>query len=610
MWINAASTPHLPPLQTWGKGEFPKKPPLEWLNLLHSRPTLFGYESEITDPNFFITKGRGSHPLRELKGELEILERGGEKAVRLRCRFPLRYLWLIQHFPYLSKIPISACPKLQKALKAISPYKVSIVFADAYINKPAYMFGHTLLRIDDNRTNPLISTAVNYAARVNPNDGGLAFAFKGIFGFYRGYYTPMPYYDKIKQYIEQEGRDLWEYSLDFTPQQTYWIALHTWELRNIYSPYYFFSRNCSYELLWLIEVARPDLGVIDHFRGKSVIPIDTIRYLYQKGVITGVHYRPSTYIQIKTISAPLPPRLKKLVKEIGTGQKSPKVVMELNLTPSQQGRILDSAVRYLQYRASREGWSRKRYIDRFLKILRVRSKVPFIANYHYHPPVRPDLGHFSHRWEVGYGVEGRRPYYLIGLRGAYQSLEDPVEGFKKGSQVIFFEPKVRWMPDRKKWYLDQIGLIDLKSIVPRSILFSPISWKVRFGIYRDKIASHAYHPLWTLNPGGGFAYQVDNGYLYGLLETQFQYSQQLNRNYRIGGGVEVGYLLWFKKIQFYLKGERLNYIGQYKNHSWDFSISTTYKLGRNDVIIGKVGRGYLYDWESRASLSFCHYFNW
>ena len=582
----------------------------KWLDLLHCRKGLFQYFSEVSDSRFFTLPDGGNKPIEELKRELEIFQKGGESALKLRCRFPLRYFWLKKWFP-LPEIPISKCPKLFKALKAINPYKVSIVFADAYINKPAYMFGHTLLRIDDNRTNPLISTAVNYAAEENPTDGGLAFAFKGIFGFYKGYFTPMPYYDKIKQYVELEGRDLWEYRLNFTPAEAFQIALHTWELKDIYSPYYFFSRNCSYELLWLIQIVRPKLGIIDHFKGRSVIPIDTIRYLYSKGVIGGVYYRPSIYTQIQVISSRLPQHLKKLIKEVATGKILPQQIStDPNLTLEEKGRILDSGVRYLQYRANREGWSRKEYLNRFLPILRVRSKIPFIGNYRYPNPPRPDLGHNSHRFSAGWGVAKREHFYQIGIRGAYQSLEDIGYGFKMGSQVIFFEPQIRWYPERKKSYLHQLTLIDLKSVVPRDILFSPISWKVRFGIYRQPVEKGIFHSLLSLNPGGGFGYQIGGGYLYGLLQTQLDYSHRLKKNYRFGAGIGGGYLRWWSRYQLYLQLERLNHLGSYRSHIWRFKVTNTFKVGRNNEVTVTAGRTYFFEWSNSVGITFHHFFSW
>ena len=74
-----------------------------------------------------------------------------------------------------------------------------MVFASAHMSAPASMFGHTFLRVDSAYESPLLSYAVNYAATINRSDGGIAYAFKGIFGFYPGYYSILPYYEKVRE---------------------------------------------------------------------------------------------------------------------------------------------------------------------------------------------------------------------------------------------------------------------------------------------------------------------------------------------------------------------------------------------------------------------------
>ena len=51
----------------------------------------------------------------------------------------------------------------------------------------------------------------------------------------------LPYYEKIKEYSNLENRDIWEYSLEFTPDEVERMLLHLWELKDIYTDYYFFD---------------------------------------------------------------------------------------------------------------------------------------------------------------------------------------------------------------------------------------------------------------------------------------------------------------------------------------------------------------------------------
>ena len=67
--------------------------------------------------------------------------------------------------------------------------------------------------------------------------------------------------------------------------------LTQWEWREVTAPYYFLSRNCSYELLGLIEMARPGLRLQDKFP-VDAIPTDTLRaVLAQPGLLKRVTWR-------------------------------------------------------------------------------------------------------------------------------------------------------------------------------------------------------------------------------------------------------------------------------------------------------------------------------
>ena len=69
--------------------------------------------------------------------------------------------------------------------------------------------------------------------------------------------------------------------------------MHIWELRQAYANYYFIDENCSYQLLALLEVARPRLDLTRHFQWWA-IPVDTVRsVIEQKGLLARAVYRPS-----------------------------------------------------------------------------------------------------------------------------------------------------------------------------------------------------------------------------------------------------------------------------------------------------------------------------
>ena len=91
---------------------------------------------------------------------------------------------------------------------------------------------------------------------------GVNYAFKGLFGGYQGRFSIAPYYVAVKTYGDIENRDIWEYGLNLTQEETSQMLRHVWEMRSAWFDYYFLDENCSYHLLSLLETARPGLRKI------------------------------------------------------------------------------------------------------------------------------------------------------------------------------------------------------------------------------------------------------------------------------------------------------------------------------------------------------------
>ena len=149
------------------------------------------------------------------------------------------------------------------------------------------MFGHTLLRVDQKgqtEQTRILAYTINYAAEVPP-DVGISYAFKGLFGGYKGFFSTIPYYIKVQEYRDIENRDIWEYKLNLTDEQLHKLLMHAWELGNAYFDYFFFKENCSYHLLSLLEAANPDWHLTDQFVLWTV-PADTVRLMtLQPGLV-------------------------------------------------------------------------------------------------------------------------------------------------------------------------------------------------------------------------------------------------------------------------------------------------------------------------------------
>jgi hypothetical protein len=227
------------------------------------------HRSLIDDPRFFLSPaGRGS-PGAELDATLmAFFETPPAEEEPSQCRFRARYSFLRERLSFDdARLPRQPCARFDEWYRLIDPGRVWMVFASAFINNPASMFGHTFLRIDaaGSQTEPLLGHAANFAAET-PQDNPAVYAIKGLLGGYNGYFSVAPYYQKVSQYSDIEDRDLWEYQLNLTAAEVRRLLEHLWELRGAASDYYYLNRNCSYQLQVLLEAARPGLNLHSGFR--------------------------------------------------------------------------------------------------------------------------------------------------------------------------------------------------------------------------------------------------------------------------------------------------------------------------------------------------------
>ena len=122
--------------------EFAQSP--EWLKLLHYYKNFGGYKGLIHTEDFYISPDGRYNPEAELKAEIAEFATGESK-----CRFPARFN-LLKDNGFISG-DLASCKEYQEFMKDVQPNGVTLLFTDAYMNNPASMFGHTLVRIDTAR---------------------------------------------------------------------------------------------------------------------------------------------------------------------------------------------------------------------------------------------------------------------------------------------------------------------------------------------------------------------------------------------------------------------------------------------------------------------------
>jgi hypothetical protein len=445
--------------------------------------------------------------------------------------FPARKAWLaeklnIQDFPQVS------CKAYEKTLKRLSPTSATLVFPAAHINSPASMFGHTFLRINSKYNSKLLAYAINYAADADPKkENGVVFAIKGLFGGYYGKYSLLPYYEKLKEYRDTEKRDIWEYDLNLTPTETLRMVRHIWELNGTHSYYYFFTENCSYNMLWLMEIARPSVHLREHFT-YEVIPLESVHATAQEGLIESHHFRPSKRTVLLKYEELIEPKYINKVKTLQHNTQAINLLLQDTTIPLEQKRyILEAALEYLQYSYSKNDMDKKGYLDVFHKLSVARASLKKGKILHFENPQDPLDGHRSFKVDVGVLDLHDTHNLLLGFRPAYHTLQDPQYGFLRGTQIEFLNTQLNVTKDDLS--IEKLTILSISSFAQHTHLFSPLSWRMKLGFDRYSLEDIAN---FSLRVGVGASWGNRYGYIYVSVDPIFYaHSQQGG----IGGSVGV-----------------------------------------------------------------------
>lgn len=446
----------------------------QWLRLGHYRKSLMGaYYSPIRG-NFFVSPQGAKDPQAELLATIDLLF----SDKKTQCRYLARTSWLKKELSIASE-DLQACPERDQWKERLGVKEIYLVFAASDLSSAASSFGHTFLRFHNPKNIgklDLLDYGVNYAA-VTGTEAGALYAIKGLFGSYPGAYSMQPYHQKIREYTNLEGRDLWEYKLHLNPSEVEFIIDHLLELEGSYAPYYFADDNCSAQILELIEVAKPDLELTSQF-SDIVIPLDTVKVLNDQWMLEGEKVRSSLQAEWHTRYAHLNFLQRSAVKDIIKDQSLKETSYQV-LAPKEKAETLEASLSYLALTEYREQKEKK---DEKYNLSIARAKLGAVTN-----PLRipspqsplssPDTSAFY--W--GLGQEQSVDFYSLKWRRGFHDLLSDDSGLAPFSQLDFLSFDLRYRPTRQNWDLQQIVLLNIITTYPWTEFERPVSWKIDVG---------------------------------------------------------------------------------------------------------------------------------
>ena len=593
---------------------------IEWHNLLHYKPYPFlpGRRSLADDPAFFTAKEGKTDPHAELDATLaSFFSTAPDTADHQhpQCAFIARYHWLKEELHFDAKrLPEQPCPRFRQWHATLDPHGLTLVFPAAFLNNPASMYGHTLLRVDgvgqDEQTR-LLAHSISYAAFTDESNG-LLFAVQGLMGGYPGLYSIMPYYLKVREYSDIENRDVWEYGLNLSPEEVNRLLRHLWELRSIRFDYYFFDENCSYHLLALLEAARPSLRLTDQFRWWA-IPSDTVRAIVaEPGLVTSVVYRPSRATAILHRARGMPETQQQFARELAGGRATTGDARLNRLSAAEKAPVLELGYELLAYKQEPNDAENER--GRLLLLARSETDAPTAASRIPVPTVRPDRGHDTSRVALGFGRQAEQNFVELRVRPTYHDLLDDQGGYTAGAQIQFFDLRLRQYEDAVG-RLESFIPFDIVSLAPRNNYFKSTSWKVNLGWSRQIFPNGDRPLVFRLNGGAGLAFDLDarqsgKQVLYSFVEGTTDVDHKFDQGYAAGLGVTAGILgevLPWWRVDLYAKGMRF---GMGDAHSAaEAGLRQQFSLSRRSTLRLEAARERSFDiYQSRATLYWQFYF--
>ncbi|WP_455905838.1 Lnb N-terminal periplasmic domain-containing protein [Acinetobacter calcoaceticus] len=562
---------------------------ITWQRLMYANKD---HKSDVTYSGYFMAENGKNNLKEELKADISALFMPAQDNQSIRCKFPARSQWLIQKVGIQeSELPQVKCSEFENWIGQIKPHKATLIYATDFMGNPSSMFGHTLLRLDpkDQQQLNLVSYAVNYAATVAGNDNW-SYAWKGLTGQYPGEYSLMPYYRKVKEYGDFESRDLWEYELNLTPEETRFLVSHIWEMQHVSFPYYFVSDNCAYRLLGLVDLVKPESHLQEKFTHAS-IPMETIKSMQQQGLTKAPVYRPALETQLLAQAHQHGASLAKVAHQIAMMPTQQSSQILKSFSEQDQAKILEMAYDdlYLQFTSRKIEESVAQPQLRQLLALRSQIDLDKQRQEPKRPTKEPTEGHNARNISVKAGEVQGDKFIELGHRQAYHDLIDPQGGYRAGTQLLFLNGNVQWRDDHLK--LERLDLLEVNSYNPIQPFKTPLSWGFNLGwrqeaIHDGTFSEEKQHGVANFNAQAGYSFaDYERKHIcYGQLQTYLQAGSNLDKGWRIGMGPTLGCMnQWFERFNSVVQIELPYWEDQ---NQWNLRVNTQwqYVINRNNAV--------------------------
>lgn len=570
-----------------------------WLKLgLYEREATENVEylSSVHSTDFFLSENGAQSPYDELLATIKKFnspfvsnEKNSKHAI---CRFPARLIWLKKVLPKALNLDSKIiCNEYKEWSYANSTESISIVYATGYLGNPASFYGHTLLKFNSSKMRgktKLADVSVNYGAIIPDNENPVTYIFKGLSGGYDAGFSHIDYYFHNHNYGENELRDMWEYELSLTPQESRFIVAHAWELLGKKYTYYFLRKNCAYRMAELLEI-------IDNIDIKPENPVYLIpQSLIQKlaatthggrQLVKRVEFHPSRQTRFYKLFDLLTAKEKKHLEIIIHSNGTVATNSFSLLSVHSQKKIIDTVLDYYQYVIKKNNSEDGQIHEDYERALALRftlpagkQKVDYKSNIAPHKGRSPSLTNIALLENERLGTQ-----LAIKIRPAYYDSLDSGGGHIAHSSLTMGGVELRLSEQRS--YFSYLDLFKVESINSQTTGLpddTSTAWNLRAGF--SQMHSALPHPV--------FGIQGDYG-------NSFRLAKNMLLAAYLGGGVQdnkkgfgniflrgllTAHFNFGDDIRFKANLEHREYVDSNKNNQNIYSLEGRYQLTTNEEL--------------------------
>lgn len=532
----------------------------QWLALLHYQTeNNRDWLSEVDAQDFFLSPTGKTDPRGELAALLKAVSPSAE-AANVACRFPARVRWLRERglpVPHVAE----GCREFINWRKQFDTARISLVFASASMDNPSSMFGHTFIRFfnGDSAGEFINSSTLNYYAEADQGLNPAVYFYNGFAGGFWGVIDDQKMFRRLREYSDNQARDLWEFELAFSAEEIAWVADHAWEIKDKAFQYYFIDDNCGYRTLRLLAVAKPELR--DMHKGMRSLPSDVVLGLSAQKLVEDVRFIPSAKRQYYAEYHQLTAAEQALVKSISAGGTDPRGADFARRGVQSQVNILSLVMKNMGVRIQRHGLKDSQAYHIFHLALERRLHLHQATNFTAAGgmPESPLAAHKSLRLRLGAGWRDEQERALFEMRFSGHGILDPSAGYPPYAALDFLN--IGLAADDEGIELDEAVILHALSITPYTHFYPTHSWLFDFNLERRMFGAEEFR---TLNLGGGYGYSaaVKENVLSALATAAVNSSQRSANMMDVEAGVWLAATRQHRKLSYQLSYEYRDYLSR------------------------------------------------